>query len=296
VKTRHSNLWSNLKTEREKEAYCSYLNEKMNLTNELAITTQDNFNPSKRYLYKLAQNNLFGKFGQKDIFSRTIFVTDQSQIDSILNGKDNVQDVICISPNLCLIEVARNPKLLPPNRNSNCYISAQITAFSRQFIHEKIMFLSENPDCKLISVDCDSIMFTMKLGSTCNLPLTHAVGDFKSEIEGEVLNYFSLGPKNYSLVYQNENGSMQSIRKISGLSLSQESEINAETYENFLDSYAKNVFKSKTVTQLKRKANFADFSLTSEESKYTLTYIVSARRIVDKQSAELMTFPYGFKN
>jgi hypothetical protein len=267
----------------------------MSLSGDLSVTINDHYNPSKRYLYKLCQNSLFGKIGQKNDFNRTMFVTDQSQIDAILNGKDLVQDVFCVSPNLCLVEVARNPRLLPANRNANCYVSAQITAFSRQFIHEKIMLLANNPNCKLVSVDCDSIMFTLPSESPSQLPLSDAAGDFKNEINGEVLNYFSLGPKNYSIVYE-ANGSTHSIRKISGLSLSQETEINAETYERFLDSYAQNIFKSKTVLQSKKKADFASFSLTCEKSKYTLTNVVSARRRVDKSSPELLTLPFGFKN
>lgn len=294
LKTRHSNLWANCHTNDEKTLYCSYLNQTMNLSGDLAITVNDQYNPSKRYFQKLCQNSLFGKFGQKNDFSRTVFVTEQSQIDSLMNGKDPINDVFCISPNLCLLEVGRNPKLLPPNRNGNCYISAQITAFSRQFIHEKLMLLARNPDCKLISVDCDSIMFTLPTQSTPNLRLSDAVGDFKNEINGDVLNYFSLGPKNYSLVYES-NGTTQSIRKISGLSLSQETDINAEMYESFLDSYAQNIFKSKTVLTSRRKADFTNLSLTTEQSKYTLTNVVAARRHVDKSSPELITLPYGFK-
>ena len=295
MKTRYSNLWSEGSSNQEKQQRCDFLNQKMNLNGELQINIQDKFNASKRLFYKSAQNSFFGKFGQKTDFHRTLFLTDQSQIDSLVNGKEKIQDIYCPTPNLCIAEIQRNPKLLPPNRNSSCYISSQITAFSRQFIHEQLLILALKSECKIISIDCDSIMFTLPAHLPCPLQISDACGDFKNEIDAEIVNYFSLGPKNYVMICKS-NDSWFTVRKISGLALPHHCEINPQLYETFLDNYVKNIFNSKTVSQKKRSINLLNLTITSESSTFTLSNIVSVRRIVDKSHKELKTVPYGFKN
>ena len=156
------------------------------------------------------------------------------------------------------------------------------------------MMLSLKPECKIISIDCDSIMFTLPEDLACPLQISDACGDFKNEIDGEVLNYFSLGPKNYIIIYK-KNDSCFTIRKISGLALPQSSEINENLYESFLNDYIQNIFKSKTVRQTKRPLNLLNLTITSETSTFTLSNIVSARRVVNKSHQELITVPYGFK-
>ena len=295
MKTRYSNLWSEGSSNQEKQQRCDFLNQKMNLNGELQINIQDKFNASKRLFYKSAQNSFFGKFGQKTDFHRTLFLTDQSQIDSLVNGKEKIQDIYCPTPNLCIAEIQRNPKLLPPNRNSSCYISSQITAFSRQFIHEQLLILALKSECKIISIDCDSIMFTLPAHLPCPLQISDACGDFKNEIDAEIVNYFSLGPKNYVMICKS-NDSWFTVRKISGLALPHHCEINPQLYETFLDNYVKNIFNSKTVSQKKRSINLLNLTINSESSTFTLSNIVSVRRIVDKSHKELKTVPYGFKN
>ena len=235
---------------------CKYLNEKMELSGLLELKPNEcTFNSSKRMFYKLAQNSFFGKFGQRSDFTRTLFLSDQSQVDGLLNGGDKIHDVFLVNPNLCIAEVERNLRLMPPNRNVNIYISSQITAFSRQIIHEYLLKVSQIADSKLISVDCDSIMFALPNSIPCPLIISNAVGDFKNEINGNVLSFFSFGPKNYVLTYEN-NGNVNVIRKISGLSLAHCSDLNAELYELFLNNYAKNLFLLNLLLRKNQRLNF----------------------------------------
>ena len=83
----------------------------------------------------MAQNSFFGKFGQKSNPRQTVFITDQSQIDTLVSSNEKIHDIFTVNENLCIAEVEKNLKMLAPNRNGNCYIAAQITAFSREFIH-----------------------------------------------------------------------------------------------------------------------------------------------------------------
>ena len=181
-----------------------------------------------------------------------------------------------------------------PNRNGNCYIASQITAFSREFIHRALISLQAVPESKIILVDCDSLMFTLPEVSPCPFVISDAVGDFKNEIDGNILSFFSLGPKNYLVTYEKDSV-IQVTRKLSGLSLSHSANIDPELYENFLNDYAKNIFASKPLIQSKKKLDFAQMSVTINNCSYLLTNNVSKKRNVDKFSSELETYPYGFK-
>ena len=295
LKSRHSNLLKTKPQNYSFKNYCDYLNDKMEFEGPLQITPENaSNNSSKRLFYKLAQNSFFGKFGQKSNPKQTLFITDQSQIDGLISGNEKLHDIFVVNENLCIAEVERNLKLLAPNRNGNCYIASQITAFSREFIHRALMSLQAIPESKIILVDCDSLMFT--LPPTIGFPfmISDAVGDFKNETDGNILSFFSLGPKNYLVTYEKDN-QIQVKRKLSGLCLSHGADIDADLYEKFLDDYAKNIFASKNLTQAKKKIDFAQMSVTIHNCSYLLTNNVSKKRHVNKFSPELSTYPYGFK-
>ena len=267
----------------------------MELDGALKITPENaSNNSSKRLFYKLAQNSFFGKFGQKSNPKQTLFITDQSQIDTLISGNENIHDIFLVNENLCIAEVEKNLKLLAPNRSGNCYIASQITAFSREFIHRAILSVDAIPQSKIILVDCDSLMFTLPETTVPPFMVSDAVGDFKNETDGKILSFFSLGPKNYLITSEKDN-EIQVKRKLSGLCLSHAADIDAELYENFLNDYAKNIFASKRLTQAKKKLDFAQMSVTINNCSYLLTNNVSKKRNVNKFSPELLTYPYGFK-
>ena len=295
LKTKHSKVWETMPVNETRQSYSDYLNNKMGLDGPLEIKPSNaNYNASKRLFYKLAQNSFFGKFGQKPNQRRTVFLTDQSQIDNLISGCDKIHDIFLVNPNLCIAETERNLKKMAPNRNGNCYLSSQITAFSREFIHRHLLLLEKIPDCKIISVDCDSLMFVLPNNVPCPFQVTAAVGDFKHEVEGQILSFFSLGPKNYILTFEKDN-QINVIRKISGLSLSHASDVDPQMYENFLDNYANDIFSVKNLTQKKKKINFADLSVSINNYSFLLSNNVSTKRIVMKNMADLKTLPYGYE-
>ena len=65
--------------------------------------------------------------------------------------------------------------------------------------------------------------------------------------------------------------------------------------KNFLHDYAKNIFASKSLTQRKKKLDFAKMSVTIQNCSYLVSNNVSKKRYVNKSSSELQTYPYGFK-
>ena len=112
LKTRSSNLSKTIPTNYTMTGYCEYLSNKMQLEGPLKITTENSsYNSSKRLFYKLAQNSFFGKFGQKSNPKQTIFITDQSQIDTLISSNEKIHDIFLVNENLCIAEVERNLKL-----------------------------------------------------------------------------------------------------------------------------------------------------------------------------------------
>ena len=96
--------------------------------------------------------------------------------------------------------VEPNNLKLPPNRKSNCYIGAQLTAFARQTIYEHLQTLNQ-VNATIYQIDCDSIIFSLPKSTRIPLILSDAVGHFKREVTGEIISYYSMGPKNYCLTF-----------------------------------------------------------------------------------------------
>ena len=217
-KTKHSDCLRNCKTPVEQNQYCNFLNSKMDLK-EPFLLKPDKIqpNPQKRTFYKLMSNALFGKLEQKNDKSQTRFLSKQSDLEDIFFSHNTINDLSCINDQICQVQISPNEMKLPPNRKSNCYLGAQITAFARQIIYCHLQTLKKC-NATIYQIDCDSIIFSLPKNTNIPLQISDAVGDFKFEIKGTILNYYSLGPKNYTLTFKN-NDKVETISRVCGLSL-----------------------------------------------------------------------------
>jgi hypothetical protein len=265
-KTKHTKLFENNETLKEKESCCRKLNQQMALS-EPFLLSPDKIEPnlSKRNFFKLMMNATFGKIESKNDKSKTIFVSTQAEIEHIYLSDQIIEDIFCVNENFCQLNVKPNEQKLPPNRLGNCYIGAQLTAFSRQLIYENILKL-EQLNCNIFLTDTDSLLFSYPSNSPCPLKESHCIGEFKDEYKhSEITNFYSLGPKNYVLTIKCKN-KIETITKIRGLcltSFTNKSLLNEDLFEFFIDEY-KNKFKYKTkINQYRIRANFKKiFNLT----------------------------------
>ena len=183
---------------------------------------------------------------------------------------------------------------LNPTFKTSVYVAAQITAFARETIHRHVLHLSSIKGVKIFQVDCDSIIFSMPTNSDCPLPISHAVGDFKNEIDGTILNYFSLGPKNYIISYKTNENKIKFLNRISGLSLSS-SLICPELYETFLAKLRYDIDAVLIVPNRKRKFDLRNLDVCMVNQNYSLSNKIKLRRLLNKNSDNFSTSPYGFQ-
>jgi hypothetical protein len=243
-------------------------------------------NINKQYFFKQMANSFFGKFLQKTNKTQTIFVSTQSQLEDIV--ADNAVKSLFSYGNFCQVEIERNCKKLPPNRTGNCYLGGQITAYAREVIYDHMLKIEQNGG-DIYYVDCDSIIFTVPNSQEMPVTISHAVGDFKLELEGAIQNFYSFGPKNYTITYD-VNGIKKVSTKVKGLSLKEvefQHELTNKIFYNYLSSAKR---EEKEILQLRTKKIKGSYKRHYET--FTFRNHFSQRRIVQKSNFE--SFPYGW--
>jgi len=299
-KTKYSNCFKGLQTNEAKMECLKILNDKMRLSESSKFTLKSIVpNEGKRQFYKLAQNSFFGKFGQKNNMGKIIFVSDQSQLDKLINDGEIISDVTVIHENICCINVKGKKIVKAPNLNSNVYLSAQITAYARETIHKHIMKLHSIPSISVYQVDCDSIIFSAPKSLKIPLDISPVVGDFKHEVNGTILNYFSLGPKNYTLTYVQNDNQVISMHKISGLKLTSEQSNDLRSfnvYENLLRQLKHNFYASTSLTNKKKTIDLNTLTFRDYTQSFTISNQIQIQRNLVIKDDLFITYPFGYQH
>ena len=295
-KIKYSTCLENLQTLKEKENYCNQLNKDMKLKHPFHLTpTEVKSNSRKRTFYKLMANALFGKLEQRNDKTKTVYVSEQSELENLYFSENQIQDINCFNGEICEVQIKSNLFKVPPNKNSNCYIGAQLTAYARQIIYTNVQIL-QKVEAKIFQVDCDSIIFALPSNKSIPLPISDAVGHFKHELEN-LLSYQSLGPKNYCITYQKEN-QIETMTKVRGLSLNNslnESVFTDELFKKYIQQFLENKREKILVNQFRTRGNFKRFKVSSEIEKVTFCNTLSERRFLNSKSTNLSTYPFGYK-
>lgn len=290
-------------TETDKKAYCKYLNSKMNLKSlgllfEPKIVFSDSH---KREFAKLALNSFLGKFSQSIDKPLQKIVSSENEIAKYFYSKTyEITDIFCLNKFFCQIEVQRKRKtLLQPNLSSNCVIGAQIVALARQFMHKKMIEL-ESIGGTLYYSDTDNLIFALKKTLKNPLQMSSAFGDFKYEIppDCKIFSFYSLGPKNYSISYKDNNGISSNIVKLRGITLSNVSNkniIDTSVYDTFLANALKKKFIQIGIPQLRLRSSKYTKTKSSSFQKSFFSNSLEAKRIIDKKSQNYLTHPFGYK-
>jgi len=291
-KTNATNCFEFLKTEDEKQAYCDRLNKQMNFSGPLSITPKSvQPNTAMRYFYKLAQNSFFGKFGQRQDLARNVYCSHQDEIETLISEGVQLNDAYTISDDICCINYQSNKLTLKPSLKTNVYLSAQITSYAREEIHRHVMTLVEH-NIKVLKVNCDSILFALQNDQNCPLNTSHAVGDFKNEIAGRILNYFAIGSKNYIIIFKDPNGQICHINKISGLSLNSRP-ANDQNYQNFISKVLAQESASLKLKNKKQTIDWKNLSIETFAQNFTISNTFELRRTV--KQINVLTVPFGYK-
>lgn len=286
----------------DQQEYCNYLNTKMCLKNIGQLISPQNIksNNLKREFFKLALNSFLGKFSQRNNMPITKLVRNEEEISNYFYGKTyEITDIFAINKHYCQIELKRKRQsTLPPSKNTNCILGACIVALSRQYMHEKMMEL-EKEGAKILYTDTDSLIFSLNKHKKMPLTMSTCFGDFKYEIDPnyEIQSYFSLGPKNFALLYIDNQGVYHKIIKLRGITLSNEVNknlVNCDIYESFL----KNIFnkKKQSLSVPTVRCKFSKFQKSRAKvfSKTFFSNSIRSKRIINKNCINFSSYPFGF--
>jgi len=253
-------------------------------------------NVGKRNFYKLAANSFFGKFSQRQDKTNVTFVTSQADLEKVALN-ENIQDILILSDEICMVYSTKIVSKLPPNMKYNVYIGSQITAYARQRIYSDILTLLSIPNCTIYHVNCDSVFFSLPSRLKHPFDLNHVVGNYKNVVDGTILSYLTLGPRQYNVTYINSD-EVKSITHISGLSL-ENSFINVkpnfqQLFSKFLEKHDQQILDQFIMPQFRKKVNIKQFKVETFSQKYTLRNNVTNRRRIEYKTDRLFTLPLGY--
>jgi len=298
LRLKNSGGLDHLNTLEEKITYCKTHNEKMQLPAEFALNVNNVIqNDMKKNLFKILLNALFGKFSQHSRQNKIEIVRSQHRLEEIASSFEILQ---LYELNETSLFVEYSQPETAPCRKTNLYIASEITSLARNFIHDKIKLLQNVPGVTVYATDTDSIFYSIPRDSPDPLIYSDSIGCFKSMVPkySNVIAYYSLGCRNYSLLYQDDNGKLTSTIKCKGLSLNCNhltDSLTVETYEEFLKANFNQEMKSLTLAQIRQKTKKPSFISEPNLQPFEFRNDLFIKRYVKKESGSYQTFPYGYK-
>ena len=261
-----------------------------------------NENPEKRNFTKLALNSFLGKFSQRSDRLITKLVSSEEEISKYFYSKTfNISEIFALNKYFCHVQLKRKRKTLNlPNVRTNCILGAQVVAFARQFMHEKMIEL-ENLNAKIMYIDTDCLIFSLKKSQKIPFKISPCFGDFKFEIPEEFLitSYYSLGPKNFAIQYKNDQNQLKDIVKLRGVTLKNEinsKRVDSKIYDIYLKQFLSNKLIKKSIPQVR---NVISKHKNLKEQKFQKVFFsnsIKSKRIINKKNVNLNSFPFGFVN
>ena len=283
----------------ENDLICQNINSKMNLPLNLSIqNTSYVCNPAQKQLYKDMMNSFFGRFALHTNFKHHYFCRNLFDIQR-LAAKDNCEivDIFPISENFCEIEL-NEPTKIKPNIEGSLYITSEINALARKYIYDK-MELIKSVGGIIIGVDTDAISYALPPGVSDILCYSDAFGDFKHVLgeQSKITSFYSLGPRNYSITYC-ENNVEKHLIKVKGLcttSVNTDNMLSPTTYSDFLEKRFQNQFDSIYVPQMRKKIDKQHKHFFEILTHFEFGNEIHTKRYVKDCDTLFVTYPYGFK-
>ena len=296
-KIKNSGGLQNLSTQDEKNSYCDSLNEKLNLPEQFKLNSQNVLNnPAQKQTFKMLCNSFYGKFSQNSNFSKIDLIQERSHLLDIVNSKE-VIDICALSDNFVQVEYKPSIEKTKPNLKGNLYIGAEINALARVFMYKSMLKIVQAQGI-IFAVDTDGLFYCLNKAVPDPLTFSDAVGDFKS-VYPEILNFFALGNRNYSLSYKNSDNTIINVIKIKGLSLTSHNlsdSLSTDTYRDYIDSHFENQYKNIYLPQLRQTVNKETKEPEDKMQKYNFSNDLFLKRFVcDEKPPTYVTYPYGFK-
>ncbi|CAH1240722.1 Hypp6078 [Branchiostoma lanceolatum] len=241
-------------------------------------------NPGMRALAKLMLNSFWGKFGQRNNFVQTEFVSSPARYFELLgSSKYEVQDVNVVNDHLVEVKYRHRREFISDPPHTNVYLAIFTTAFARLKLYKSLSQLGE----AVLYYDTDSIIY--KSNGENMLPLGNYLGQFTNECEndgGYITAFCSGGPKNYS--YTTASG--KTVTKVRGFSLNFRNQqlINFDVMKNMVLGNGPETVDIVDEHKITRDKQAKTIVSKRQVKRYRLVY--------DKRAImpDLTTLPFGY--
>lgn len=195
-------------TEAEKDEYVERYKEEMGIEMEKHRVEH---NPGLYYIAKLCLNSLWGKYGQRDMFSTTKDTFTSDQFDAIMENDENqILTVLLHENDARTVKYKKKCAFSSAPASTNIAIAAFTTAYARLRLYEALELLGD----AVLYMDTDSVIFVDR-GQ--DVVLGDYLGDLTDELDAGdwITEFVSTGPKSYA--YNTHKG--KQVCKVKGFTL-----------------------------------------------------------------------------
>ncbi|XP_061168350.1 uncharacterized protein LOC133177309 [Saccostrea echinata] len=211
-------------------------------------------NPVRRTIAKLFLNCLWGKFAQRLLLPKTQSLTEEEELQQLL--QDSTIDIKSIEllenkeqpeSDMMLVNYQEKQEIVEECPFGNVVLACFTTAHARLHLYETLQPLGD----RVLYFDTDSIIYQHKEGQF-NPTLGNSLGEWTDELDGDhIIKFMSGGPKNYA--YLTDKGN--SACKVKGLTLNYRASdiVSPETLEKMLKKETKS--KSRIPTKYRGPVN-----------------------------------------
>jgi hypothetical protein len=305
-KLKFTDIFKNITDNKIQQCICSNINVGMNFPPHLQLEpSQINPNSAKKLLLKNCLNSFYGRFALHNNRSNHHFCTTKSEFESLLNCENLcVLDFISLSDDVLEVETYCPVTKINPSTKGCLYITSEINALARVFIYEKTEEIEQKGGI-ILSIDTDAILYALPITQQNHFLFDEAFGSFKHVLgeESEIVSFYSLGPRNYSVVYKEpqHNGFIETkhIVKVKGLSLKSnncENFLTPDVYSSMIDKKMKNEVQNVYIPQMRKKILPSSKDCLEILTEFNFTNDLHVKRYVNENffSQSYITFPYGF--
>lgn len=283
----------NFTSDVDAESYCNTINTFLNLPQSLELKPENlSHNEMQKMFFKLKSNACLGRFSSKQQLETCEVINDPKRLNDLLS-QTSVTEIHALNDDSILVSY---PKMFKNKRDrSNIFIGSLIPALGRIYLYEKIELL-RSQNISVLAADTDSIIYELEEGQADPLKFSFLPGDFKNVLPNcTILSYNSLGPRNYSILYKDENGILKSVIKCKGLCLTSHqlsNELTPDIYEQFVNSYFEKERNEIRFTQFRKATLKPFYKKELKLSHYTFKNELYVKRYSVNATT---TVPFGYK-
>lgn len=243
------------------------------------------YNAGKYFIAKNVLNNLWGKFGQKEVFAKVEDTFTELQFAAIAhNDKYRVRDVIVHDNCARTIGYIVKDEFAELASNTNVAIAAFTTAYGRLRLYMVLELLQH----RVLYMDTDGIMFVND--GTSPVVTGYSLGDLTSELgeDESIVEFVSTGPKSYA--YMTSSGKTEI--KIKGFSLNFNAlkKLNFETLKQILFDECDEIKIKPFSFDIDKRHNIKKRVFKDDGKKFRYTY--NKRRLIESDDHIMDTEPF----